>query len=82
MGIIKKSIILKRYQDACGELHISSDLCKAAIIDIGRHIKRFGKNILITDITDWTTDDIVLASLDRWAVEDGFRLTKDENQIL
>ncbi len=48
---------------------------------IGRYINRFGKNILITDITDWTTDEIVQASLDRWAVEDGFRLTKDEAQV-
>ena len=48
---------------------------------IGRYIDRFGKNILITDITAWTTDEIVQASLDRWAVEDGFRLTKDEAQI-
>ncbi len=48
---------------------------------IGRHIDRFSKNILITDITDWTTDDIVQASLDHWAVEDGFRLTKDEELV-
>ncbi len=92
----QKSIIFKRYKDACGELHIPSDLYKVELsgIDgklqmnfrknhyrIGRHINRFGKNILITDITDWTTDDIVQASLDHWAVEDGFRLTKDENQV-
>jgi len=48
---------------------------------IGRYIDRFGKNILITDITEWTTDEIVQASLDRWTVEDGFRLTKDEAQV-
>ncbi len=92
----KKPIVLKRYKDACGELHIPSDLYKVELTDIdgklqmnfrknhyriGHHINRFGKNIFITDITDWTTDDIVQASLDRWVVEDGFRLTKDENQV-
>ncbi|MBU0946509.1 MAG: transposase, partial [Proteobacteria bacterium] len=30
---------------------------------------------------NWSTDEIVQASLDRWAVEDGFRLTKDEDQV-
>ena len=48
---------------------------------IGRYIDRFGKNIIVTNITSWTTDEIVQASLDRWTVEDGFRLTKDEAQV-
>jgi ribosomal protein S4E len=38
----------------------------------------FGKNIIITDNTDWTTGDIVEASLDRRQVEDHFRVSKDE----
>ena len=41
----------------------------------------FGKNIIITDNTDWTTSEIVEASLDRWQVEDRFRLSK-ENDIV
>jgi len=92
----KKSVVLKRYKDICSDLHIPSDLYKVELYRyesrlrmnfrknhyrIGRYIDRFGKNILITDITAWTTDEIVQASLDRWAVEDGFRLTKDEAQI-
>ena len=92
----KKSIILKRYKDACAELHIPSDLYKIEISNIdgkfqmnfrknhyriSRYIDRFGKNILITNITDWTTDEIVQASIDRWMVEDGFRLTKDEELV-
>ena len=92
----KKSTILKRYQDVCAELHIPSDLYKVEISNIdsklqmnfrknhyriGRYIDRFGKNILITDITDWSTDEIVQASIDRWTVEDGFRLTKDEELV-
>ena len=30
---------------------------------------------------DWTTDEIVKASLDRWTVEDGFRQSKDDNLV-
>ena len=92
----KQSVVLKRYKDNCSELHIPSDLYKVELYSsnnrlrmnfrknhyrIGRHIDRFGKNILITNIADWTTDEIVQASLDRWTVEEGFRLTKDEQQV-
>jgi transposase len=91
-----KSNIQKRYEKRCDKLHLPADLYKVEIskiegklhlnfkknhYKIGKHIERFGKNILITDIEDWDTGEIVQASLDRWAVEDGFRLTKDEEQI-
>lgn len=91
-----KGDILKRYRKRCEELHLPEDLYKVEIskiegsfqlnfkknhYKIGRYIEKFGKNILITDIEDWQTEEIVQASLDRWAVEDGFRLTKDEEQI-
>jgi transposase len=39
----------------------------------------FGKNIIITDNTDWTTGHIIETSLDRWQVEDRFRLKKDDD---
>ncbi len=91
-----KATIEKRYKERCTEIHLPSDLYKVEISDIEgtlalnfkknyykieRYIERFGKNILITDIEDWETEEIVQASLDRWAVEEGFRLTKDEEQI-
>ena len=41
----------------------------------------FGKNIIITDNMDWTTGDIVQASLDRWQVEDRFRLSKNDDIV-
>ena len=92
----KKSTIIKRYKDLCAELHIPSDLYTVELTDhgkkirmnfrknhyrIGRYINRFGKNIIITDIRDWTTDEIVKASLDRWTVEDGFRQSKDDDLV-
>ena len=41
----------------------------------------FGKNIIITDNTDWTTREIVEASLDRWQVENRFRLSNDDDLV-
>ncbi len=91
-----KATIEKRYKERCGELHLPSDIYKVeiSVIDgalafnfkknyykIERYLERLGKNILITDIEDWETEEIVQSSLDRWAVEEGFRLTKDEEQI-
>jgi len=48
---------------------------------IGRHVNRFGKNIIITDNMDWNTDEIVRASLDRYIVEEAFRQTKDDDLV-
>ncbi len=45
------------------------------------HIERFGKNILITDHMDWSTDAIVRASLDRYMVEEAFRQSKDDDLV-
>ncbi len=48
---------------------------------IERKQSMFGKNIIITDNIDWTTSKIVDASLDRWQVEDRFRLSKDDDLV-
>ncbi len=48
---------------------------------IGRHINRFGKNILVTDHMDWSTDEIVRVGLDRYMVEKAFRQTKDHDPV-
>jgi len=48
---------------------------------VGRKQSMFGKNIIITDNTDWPTGDIIQASLDRWQVEDRFRLSKDDDLV-
>lgn len=91
-----KDSVLKRYQEVCTHVHLPDDLYKVELSEdngklrlnfrknhyrIGRHIDRFGKNIIITDCMDWSTDDIVQASLDRWIVEDGFRQSKDDDQV-
>ncbi len=48
---------------------------------IGRYINRFGKNIIVTDNGDWSTDEIVRACLDRYIVEKAFRQTKDHDLV-
>jgi transposase len=48
---------------------------------ISRHIDSFGKNIIITDRSDWSTDEIVRASLDRAIVEQSFRQSKDDDLV-
>jgi transposase len=48
---------------------------------VARKQATFGKNIIITDNTDWTTGDIIQANLDRWQVEDRFRLSKNDDLV-
>jgi len=88
--------ILARYHADCEELHLPKNLYAVAVsrkqnqlhlgfskdyYRIGRHINRFGKNVLITDRADWSTERIVLANLDRYAVEQAFRQVKDDDQV-
>ncbi len=40
-----------------------------------------GRNIIVTDNTDWSTAEIVQASLDRWKVEDAFRMSNDDDLV-
>lgn len=54
---------------------------KKDIYLVGRKQAMFGKNIIITDNTDWLTGDILEANLARWQVEDRFRLSKDDDLV-
>jgi transposase len=88
--------IRERYLRFCERLHMPSELYELMFEQtpdgfsmafrknvqlVGRKQSMFGKNIIITDNTDWPTGDIVQASLDRWQVEDRFRLSKDDNLV-
>jgi transposase len=88
--------IRERYVRLCERLHVSSDyyiigfehnhdgLSMSFRKDpyrVSRKQAMFGKNIIITDNTDWTTREIVEASLDRWQVEDRFRLSKNDDLV-
>jgi len=91
-----KKSIEERYQSLCEDLHLPKDLYNLDIemgqsrlimrfrkhyYRIGKHCDRFGKNILITDNSDWETGQIVQASLDRYMVEKSFRNSKDDDLI-
>jgi transposase len=88
--------IRERYVRLCERLHVSSDYYTIGFehthdglsmsfrkdpYRISRKQTMFGKNIIITDNTDWTTREIVDASLDRWQVEDRFRLSKNDDLV-
>ena len=88
--------VTKHYHEACEQLHLPRDLYDFAVekhknkwnlifhknyYRIGKYIERFGKNILITDHLDWTTDEIVRAGLDRYLVEQAFRQSKDDDLV-
>jgi transposase len=88
--------VWQRYVDLCAGLHVPDDLykvelyfdkgrlrmsCRKNHYRISRYIDRFGKNILITDNSSWTTDEIVRASLDRYGVEGSFRQSKDDDLV-
>ena len=86
----------KNYREACEALYVPADLYDVAVertgerwklasrknhYRIARHLERFGKNIIVTDHMDWTTDEIVTASLDRYLVEKEFRQSKDDDLV-
>ena len=85
-----------RYLRLCERMHLSSDLFvidlkesqdglkmgfRKDIYRVERKRAMFGKNIIITDNLDWTTSEIIETSLDRWQVEDRFRLSKDDDLV-
>ena len=88
--------IWERYFRLCEELHVGSDLYDLEFTEeagdlvmgfrkdayrVGRRQMRFGKTVIVTDNTDWTTAQIVSASLDRWQVEDQFRQSKNADLV-
>jgi transposase len=88
--------IRERYLRECERLHMPSDLYtlkftrrggrlsmsfRKDFYRLGLQQQRFGKSIIITDNKDWTTPEIVQTHLDRWKVEERFRLSKDEDLV-
>jgi transposase len=80
--------IQERYQRLCDEMHMSSayydlsfekhdDLLsmsfKKNVYLVEKKRLSFGRSIIVTDNTDWTTTEIIEANLDRWEVEHCFR---------
>ncbi len=88
--------VRERYLRLCERFHFDADLYDIELTQDGGQLTMsfqkdqyrveqkkaaFGRNIIITDNMDWSTEDIVQTSLDRWQVEDRFRQSKDEEMV-
>lgn len=88
--------IKERYLRACEKLHVGSQYYQLEFsgerdapdmnfkkdhYQIGKAQALFGKNVIVTDNQDWTTEDIVQTSLDRNGIEQQFRASKASQHI-
>lgn len=86
----------ERYVRLCEQFHIGADYYDLEFTEdadgltmsfrknayrVERKRQTFGKTVILTDNTDWTTTEIVEASLDRWEVEDSFRQSNDHHLV-
>jgi transposase len=91
-----RDTVMERYYRLCGRLHLPSKLFAISIslskmglrmsfkkdsYEVEKTRATFGRNIIITDNNDWSTPDVVQASLDRWEVEDAFRLSNNDELV-
>jgi transposase len=89
-------VIKERYIRRCHQLHISPEFYQLAFeqtegglkmsfrkapYQVSRKEAMLGKNIIITDNIDWSTREIVEASIDRWQVENRFRVSNHEDTV-
>jgi len=93
----KQEAVVERYHRLCGRLHVPAILFKLIFTTskganlrmsfkkdaylLAKTKAALGRNIIITDNTDWSTADIVQTSLDRWEVEDAFRTSNDDDLV-
>ena len=92
----KEEAVRERYIRFCEQLHMVSQLYelkfeqspeglsmsfKKDAYMVSRKQAMFGKNIIITDNTDWLTGEILEANFPRWQVEDRFRLSKNDDLV-
>jgi transposase len=79
--------VITRYRKLCDQLHISHKCYRLQFEDSTMSLRRdssevsaieamMGKNIIVTDNHDWSTEEIVSASLDRYRIEQQFRVSK------
>lgn len=88
--------IRERYLRACERLHIGSQYYQLEFGDrrktpemsfrkdhyqLTKSEALFGKNIIVTDNHDWSTEEIVQLSLDRYTVEQQFRASKSKDHV-
>ena len=85
--------IVVRYGRMCEKLHVGTQYF--TLVKEGEHDMSFrkdlyqiskakalmGRNIIVTDNADWSTEDIVRSSLERWKVEKCFRDSKNPRHV-
>jgi transposase len=91
-----REVIIERYHRLCGRLHVAANVFKLSfssskqglrmsftknVHEVAKTKASLGRNIIVTDNTDWPTAEIVQASLDRWKVEDAFRMSNDDDLV-
>ena len=84
--------VRSRYRNLCEELHISPKFYDLEFASKKMSFRKntqevasakalMGKNMIVTDNSHWSTEDIVLASLDRYKIENQFKVSKDPFQV-
>jgi transposase len=87
--------IRERYLRECERLHIGAqyyrldftegDSCEMSFrkdpYQVGKSEALFGRNVIVTDNHDWTTEEIVKHSLDRYRIEKQFRASKSAAHV-
>ena len=87
--------VIERYHRLCEKLHVSSALYELTFEEedglkmgfrlnayrVSRTRISFGKSIVVTDNTDWSTEEIVRTHIDRYQVEMEFRQSKAADQV-
>lgn len=88
--------VKERYLRLCEHLHLSSEFYSLSFSTdhktlkmsfrkdqyrVGRRQQTFGKTIIVTDNSDWSTEEIVEANLGRWEVEESFRQSKNDDLV-
>lgn len=88
--------VRERYERLCERLHIASayydldfgDQRKAPELSFRKNAYQiekaaacFGRNVIVTDNHDWSTDEIVQLCLDRAFIENQFRSSKDDRHV-
>ncbi|MEW5947125.1 MAG: IS1634 family transposase [bacterium] len=84
--------IRDRYIRACEDLYIGSQYYRVEfaagemsfrkdIYQFTQSQTSFGKNIIITDNHDWSNEEIVQLSLDRYLIEHNFRASKSRHHV-
>lgn len=87
-----ESVVRSRYRNLCDELHVSTKFFDLEFTtrkmtfrknnqEVQAAEKLMGKNLIVTDNSHWSLEEIVTTSLDRYKIEQQFRASKNPFQV-